>query len=133
MLYHLSTDGNLSVLTPRVPECALKAIEDTTVKRVCFSDFIGGCLSALQSLPGVYYVYIPDQELSEEDIHHPTVYEARDVEYTHEVWVMKEVKVKCIGAIRTEDYDWAKVKVRNSGRGNVIFLHYPYEWIERKV
>lgn len=131
MLYHLSTDGNLSVLTPRVPECAVESIEDTTIKRVCFSDFIGGCLSALQSLPGVYYVYIPDQELSEEDIHHPTVYEARDAEYTHEVWVMKEVKVKCIGAIRTDDYDWAKV--RNSGRGNVIFLHYPYEWIERKV
>lgn len=104
--------------------------EDVTAKRVCFSDFIHGCLSALQSLPGVYYVYIPDQEISESDIHYPTVDEVRDSKYTHEVWVMRDVKVKCIGAIRTENYAWTKH--HNSGRGRVTFFYYPYQWIERK-
>lgn len=128
MLYHLSQDANLSVLTPRVPECAVPAYEDVTTKRVCFSDFIEGCLSALQSLPGVYHVYVPAEDLKEEDIHYPDAYEVRDSKCTHEIWVMKEVKVKRIGSIVTENYDWSKQ--HNSGRGRVTFFHYPYKWIE---
>lgn len=57
-LYHLSEDGTLNVLTPRVPECAIEMYEDVKTKRVCFSDFIEGCLSSLQDLPKKYYVYI---------------------------------------------------------------------------
>lgn len=126
MLYHLSTKKNLKVLTPRVPECALSSHEDVKTERICFSDFIEGCLSSLQDIPNKYYVYVPDQELNESDIHIPTVDEVIDAKYTHEVWVMKEIKVKCIGVIKSEYYDWSKH--HNSGRGRTTFFHYQYEW-----
>ena len=129
MLYHLSTNENLKVLTPRVPECAVAIYEDVKTKRICFSDFIEGCLSALQDIPNRYYVYVPEQEVDEADIHIPTVDEVRDAKYTHEVWVMRETKVKCIGVIQTENWDWSKR--HNSGRGRTTFFHYPYKWIEK--
>lgn len=128
-LYHLSTTGNLEVLIPKVPECAVETLEDVKTPRICFSDFIEGCLSALQDLPGKYFVYIPDQDIPDSDIHYPTVDEVRDAKINHEVWVMKETRVKCIGIIQTENYDWSKR--HNSGRGRVTFFHYPFTWIER--
>lgn len=130
MIYHLSKDKNLKVLTPKIPECAVAINEDVKTKRVCFSDFIEGCLSSLQDLPNKYYVYVPDQDLKEADLHYPTVDEVRDAKRNHEVWIMKEVKVKCIGIIQTENYDWKTQ--HNTGRGRVTFFHYPYKWIEKR-
>ena len=99
MLYHLSTNGKLKVLTPRVPECAVSIYEEN--------------------------------EVDETDIHYPTVDEVRDAKINHEVWVMREIKVQCVGVIQTENWDWTKR--HNSGRGRVTFFHYPYEWIENKT
>lgn len=128
MLYHLSTNGNLKVLTPKVPEYAA-FYEDKKTKRICFSDFIEGCLSSLQDLPNKFYVYIPKNKIAESDIYIPNVDEVRNAKINHEVWVMREVKVKCIGIIQTENWDWSKRY--NSGRGRVTFFHYPYKWIEK--
>lgn len=47
MIYHLSKNPNLHILTPRIPEKAIEGIEDTTTPRVCFSTSINGCLNAL--------------------------------------------------------------------------------------
>lgn len=129
MLYHLSTNGNLEVLTPRVPEGVVSMYEDTKTKRICFSDFIEGCLSSLYDIPRKYYVYIPECKVDEADIYYPTVDEVRDAKINHEVWITKEIKVKCIGIIQTDIWDWKKL--HNSGRGRVTFFHYPYEWIEK--
>lgn len=129
MLYHLSLDETLTTLTPRIPECAVSIYEDTTTKRICFSDFIEGCLSALQDMPRKYCVYVPQDDISNDDIYYPTVKEVRDAKYTHEVWVLKEVKVKCIGVIESMDYDWSKQY--NTGRGRTTFFHYPYRWVEK--
>lgn len=87
MLYHLSTRGGLTELTPKIPECAVSIHEDTSTERVCFSDFIEGCLSALQDLPRKYYVYVPRNEIKDDDIYYPTVNDVRDAKYTHEVWI----------------------------------------------
>lgn len=130
MLYHLSTNGNLKVLEPRVPRYAVETHEDVKTKRICFSGFIDGCLSALQDLPNKFYVYVPEREVNETDIHIPTVDEVIDAKCNHEVWVMREIKVKCIGVIQTENYDWTKR--HNTGKKQrVTFFHYPYKWIER--
>lgn len=129
ILYHLSEQGGLEKLTPRIPECAVPIYEDTSTERVCFSDFIEGCLSALQDLPRKYYVYIPQDEIRNEDLYYPTVDDVRDAKYTHEVWVLKEVKVKCIGIIKSLDYDWTKR--HNTGRGTTTFFHYPYQWVRK--
>lgn len=128
MLYHLSENKNLSKLTPRIPECAISMYENVSIERICFSDSIDGCLSALQDCPCKYYVYIPDEELDNDDIYYPTVDEVRDAKYTHEVWVMKEIKVRCLGKI--ESFMWDSSKNHNSGRGRVTIFHYPYKWIE---
>lgn len=127
MYYHLSTKPNLTVLTPRIPECAVSIYEDTGTKRVCFSDFIGGCLSALQDLPRKYYVYVPVDNV---EMYKPSVDEVRDAEFTHEFWCLKSITVKCIGII--ESFDYTKVEQHNSGRGRVAFFHYPYKWINDK-
>ena len=126
--YHLSEIGNLEVLTPRVPESLVAMWEDNKIKRVCFSDSIEGCLSALQ-MPGKYYVYTPRDVIHEDFIHYPTVDEVRDAKFTHEVWVLTEVPVKCIGIIETPDI---YVKERcDSGRGIVNIFHYDYEWLKK--
>lgn len=128
MLYHLSVNAGKKVLKPRVPMTASSLFEDTTTKRVCFSNFIRGCLSSLQQPPEKYYVYVPNQEINEADIHYPTVDEVMDAEINHEIWVMNDVKVKCIGIIQAENYDW-NVQL-NTSKGEVTFFHYPYKWIE---
>lgn len=124
MFYHLSQISDLVELEPKIPECAVSMFENTTIKRVCFSDFIGGCLSALQDLPRKYYVYIP---VNEENMYKPSVDEVRDAKYTHEFWCLNKVKVKCIGIIKSENY--TKVEQHNTGRGRTSFFHYPYKWL----
>lgn len=128
MLYHLSEHCGLTKLTPKIPECAVYGYENTSIKRVCFSDFIEGCLSALQDLPKEYYVYVPKNEIKEDDLHYPTADEVIDAKCTHEVWILTEIDVKCIGKVRSLDYDWTKR--HNTGKGRVTFYHYPYIWKE---
>lgn len=128
MLYHLSKARKLKTLTPKIPECAVPQYEDTKTKRICFSDSIDGCLSALQC-PGKYYVYIPKENISEDSIYYPTVDDVRDAKYTHEVWVLSEINVKCIGIIKCSDI-YVKER-RNSGRGRVNVFHGQYEWLRK--
>lgn len=119
----------MKVLTPKVPECAVSIYEDVVTKRVCFSDFIEGCLSALQDMPRKYYVYVPVGNIKEDALYIPTVDDVRDAKYTHEVWILNEIKVKCIGIIQSKDYDWKEQ--HNTGKGRTTFFHYPYEWIRK--
>lgn len=44
MLYHLSQDPNLTILTLRIPKHAVSWNEDVSIPRVCFSPTIKGCL-----------------------------------------------------------------------------------------
>ncbi len=127
MLYHLSESAELEKLTPKIPECAVGMYENTSIKRICFSDYIEGCLSALQDLPKKYYVYVPENDSV--NFHIPTVEEVRDAKYTHEVWILEEIPVKCIGIIESDDYDWSKR--HNTRRGRTTFFHYPYKWIKK--
>ncbi len=130
MLYHLSESKNLSILEPRIPECAVSMFEDKSTKRICFSDNIEGCLSSLNDTESTYYVYVPDEPLNENEIYHPTVKDVIDAKVTGEVWITKQIKVKCIGIIQSQMYDW--YKRYNTGLGKrAVFFHYPYKWIEK--
>ena len=126
MFYHLSTNDNLKVLTPRVPETALAIYEDVKTKRVCFAKTISGCLSALQSIPEDYYVYVPSNS-----VQHivPNSKQVRDAGLTGEVWVLDETPVKCIGRIRS--YDWSKSKRYDVDGQKVTRFFYRWKWIER--
>lgn len=103
--------------------------EDTVTKRVCFSDWIEGCLSSLQDIPRKYFVYVPDENINKNFIYYPSVKDVRDAKYTHEVWILNKIKVKCIGIIQSFDCDWSKR--HNTGNGRTTFFHYPYKWIEK--
>lgn len=129
MLYHLTINGGLNKLTPKIPGIAISQYENTTIKRICFSDSINGCLSALQSIPSKYFVYTLDENVEDQYIHIPTVDEVRDAKYTHEVWILREVDVRCLGIIQSQNYDYSKR--HNSGRGRVTIYHYPYKWVKQ--
>lgn len=47
MLFHISTDGNIKFLTPRIPISGIEMCEDTTTPRVCFAPSINCCLRAI--------------------------------------------------------------------------------------
>lgn len=62
-LYHLSQTPRIEILVPSIPKCAIPMYEDTSIRRVCFSNSISGCLSALQDIAGAeFYVYTPIEE-----------------------------------------------------------------------
>lgn len=126
-LFHLSFDENLTSLRAQIPECAINGYEDTNIKRVCFSNSIDGCLSALQSGKVTLFIYVPNEAIGENEIYHPSIREVRDAEFTHEIWIKRDVKVKCIGKIEVELSDYHTKY--NTELGDVTVFHYPYKWI----
>lgn len=49
-MYHLSLDGNLTELTPKIPGNVVEGLEDTSTPRICFSPTINGCLTGLNTI-----------------------------------------------------------------------------------
>ena len=129
-IYHLSENPNLSVLRARVPEIALYCYEDKTKPRVCFAKTISGCLSALQDISREFYVYVPFDDVS---YYVPTSDEVRDGSLTGEVWVLNDVKVKCIGVIKS--FDWYKFRefqiIRKDGVHEVTKFYYKWKWVKK--
>lgn len=130
MLYHLSRDPNLTILTPRIPETAVAFNEDVSIPRVCFSPTIKGCLSALQDIGTEYYVYTPvNQKLKGYSCRSRVI----DAPITGERWVKKDVPVRKIGKIKSTFIRTSEEKFINyKGRKELIFRYvYSYEWKER--
>ena len=130
MLYHLSCNPNLTILTPKIPETAVAFNEDVSIPRVCFSPTIKGCLSALQSIGAEYYVYTPvNQKLKGYSCKTHVI----DAVITGERWIKKPVQVKKIGKIKSVFIGIGEKRLINyKGRKELIskFI-YTYEWKER--
>lgn len=130
MLYHLSCNPNLTILTPKIPETAVAFNEDVSIPRVCFSPTIKGCLSALQSIDEEYYVYTPvNQKLKGYSCKTHVI----DAVITGERWIKKPVQVKKIGKIKPVFIGIGEKRLINyKGRKELIskFI-YTYEWKER--
>jgi hypothetical protein len=125
-LYHLSSKKGLKVLKARIPKSAMY-YEDKKIKRVCFSRYISCCLSALNPF-GIekYYVYIPIEEVEEV---RPDMSLVPDAKYTHEIWSLKDVKVKCIGQItRYKAYRHINI---NFEKGQYLFRYFKWKWNEK--
>ena len=94
--------GESMILTPRIPESLEIDREDNKTKRICVSNSIIGCLSAIgQNLyidqeVKVYYCDIYDMKY----IHQPTVEEVADVEYTGEYWLLSETKFNLLKKVK---------------------------------
>lgn len=131
-LYHLSEDNNLTVLTPKIPECATSIYENISTPRVCFGKSISGCLSALQDLPNTkYYVYTPIENI---DTITPSIEQVSDAKATGEVWTLNPVKVKCIGIIQSYDYSIIRMHAGvqdKYGDDSIGVFIYSWDWIER--
>lgn len=64
MIYHLSKDPNIRIMTPRVPHFLANGLEDETTPRICFSTSINGCLNALEvHLPFNKYYFEDTNEI----------------------------------------------------------------------
>lgn len=130
MLYHLSCNPNLTILTPKIPETAVAFNEDVSIPRVCFSPTIKGCLSALQDISAEYYVYTPvNQKLKGYSCKTHVI----DAVITDERWIKKPVQVKKIGKIKSVFIGIGEKRFINyKGRKELIskFI-YTYGWKER--
>ena len=130
LIYHLSTNSNLTKLTPRIPKYAVESCEDISTKRICFAKSIEGCLSALQDIiPETYYVYIPAKNINKYNLYFPTVYDVIDGPSNGEVWILEEVDVICIGKIYCFENPYNR-KI-NTKRGVTYFHHHNYMYIDK--
>lgn len=129
MLYHLSRDPNLTILTPKIPETAVAFNEDVSIPRVCFSPTIKGCLSALQDIGTEYYVYTPvNQKLKGYSCKTHVI----DAIITGERWIKKPVQVKKVGKIKSVFIGIGEKRFINyKGHKELVskFI-YTYEWKE---
>lgn len=124
MLYHLSIENHHNeVFKPRVPHTVVHDLEDETHKRVCFSTTISGAYRGIQFNEGEWaelYVHIPKRKNIK--FKRITTNEVFDCKFTNEVWVQRNVKMKCIGKIKA----MYKRSKRGRWRPKVII-----KWIER--
>lgn len=132
-LYHLSPynlDGK--VIFPSVPDNFFteNGYEDNVIRRVCFTEYIEGCLRGLsQNLKGrEYYVHIPQGSY---EVYEPSVKEVPDAEVTGELWICQPVLLKCVGRIRV---------IRDTGEEGIPFRYgdntaelydWEYKWLSR--
>ena len=113
-LYHLSLNNLDGMkLTPRVPNTILDGFEDNSIKRICFSSSIRGCVKAINcfNAPKEYFVHIIDTEKTKAFFCKPTKVQVPDCEETREHWCLSPIKVKCVGVIKTMPcgaYRWVK-------------------------
>lgn len=124
MYLHLSKDNNLNRLTPKIPESACPHHEDVNTKRVCLSNTIEGCASALEDWDVEYYVYACVDDIA---IYKPKIKQVIDAKFTGEVWSTMEVNVIKIGKIKVYKND-STIRYKTY-KGNVCIKHYPYEWV----
>lgn len=138
-LYHLSSrniDGK--TLVPRIPnnEFIKWGVEDGKTKRVCMGRSVGKCLVAIgRNLTGqIMYVYVPDSTIPSDKIMYPTRKQVPDVHLTHEVWVMKNVKLKLVGKIKcikgTKEHT---LELDRKDTGEKYIGHpceWDYEWLK---
>lgn len=100
MKYYFVSDKNLDgeTLYPRVPTNRMK-IEDCWTPRICVSQSINGCLSAIGAVATnkIYYVH----ECESESVKQPLPKYVPDVCFTGEIWITKPVEMKLFMVIMT--------------------------------
>lgn len=93
--------GETIFLSPRVPETIDPENEDNTIKRICVSSSILGCLSGIGHTLDkgdkvcIYYCDINDMNI----IHQPSKEEVSDADYTGEFWILKRQKFTFLKSI----------------------------------
>lgn len=135
MVFHVSHNKKIKLLKKRIPESIpisknglSYSKEDISIERVCFSLTIDGCLSAICPIENKnLYVYIPiDGKIK---FLKPTIKQVFDSKVTKEVWLLNNVKVKCVGIIHATKLI-NKVKHKNYVKSFTEFV-YEWKWVEK--
>ena len=131
-VYHISASNmNNEILHPRIPDnyFTKNGYEDNMTPRVCFSESIPGCIMAINTKQNnaEFYVHVP---YGSYDVITPTKKQVPDVEITKERWICSDVKIKCIGKIRTWDKGEPGIKFKYGNKTAELY-EWDYEWIEK--
>ena len=135
-LFHVSEDKNLKCLTAKIPRYAVNGIENTSIKRICCSPSIDGCLASTYPLPNeilfVYECLIDNfsKILNPQQI----IKYVNDAEFTNEHWILNEfIPVKLIGKIKVI-HQGQYVKTTNSlGRRTIKTVDLKYMWLNKTI
>lgn len=109
ILFHLSTNHNIHILRPIIPQTA-GINEDLTIPRICMSPSINGCISALQSPGSEYTVYTHKQNINSLNIKVPLIKDVFDSNITKEVWAIDMVPCIAVAKIYIKPIPARKVK-----------------------
>lgn len=139
-LYHCSDKNhNNEIFYPkRFDTASSRAGIESPEARICFSDYIQGCIRSI--CRGIYnfelYVHQPYNP-EKIELYRPTKKEVYDVDITHEIWIRQPVKMKCIGKILiydidNNDYEDLEVSFSKSKRKEILrFYTYKYKWLNK--
>mgnify|MGYP000081011234 CR=1 FL=1 len=95
--YHITKEKiKDSILIPKIPKNSYteRGVEDNTIPRVCFSNNVSNCITALcdSKLTGeILYVYKTKQD---KEFYFPTREQVPDYDYTHEMWSLEPIEVE---------------------------------------
>ena len=137
-LYFLSeTNMDDKILAPRIPDnfFTRNGYEDNTTNRVCFSTSIDGALKALSMncKDKDFYVHRPMYSTKLEVLQ-PTTEQVPDCEITGERWIIRPVKLECVGLIRVRDDDGKDGEEFTYGDGKVAKLYgWKWSWVSFRI
>lgn len=98
MIYYFASNKNLDneILYPRVPKNRMKC-EDEKVQRICVSQSINGCLSAISPNVGdLIYIH----KCTSNKVVQPNLDQVIDSFLTGELWILESVKMEKILKIK---------------------------------
>lgn len=125
-------NGNGKTVNPEIPNnfFTKNGYEDNTTKRVCFTTSINKCLMAMSQncKDMILYVHIPDGKYT---LYKPTIQEVPDSRVTGEVWILRPVKLKCIGKIHVIEDAGKDGHPFQYGNNTAELYDWDWEWIER--
>lgn len=101
MRYYFASKKNVDneVLSPRVP-LHRTLTEDNETKRICVSQSINGCLTAVDNFVPGKIVYIHVCECDDEYIVQPELDQVIDACFTGELWITEDVKMTLFMTIK---------------------------------
>lgn len=118
-------------LKPRIPSNYLTkhGYEDSETSRICFTDDVGKCLTALsQNVKGkTFNVYEPD-DIKKYSVYKPNTKAVPDSDITGELWITEPVKLKNIGRITVTGDDGKPGKRYKYGSKYAELYGWDYEW-----
>lgn len=120
---------------PYVPDNSMTrgGYEDRDMKRLCFCPTIGLCLTALGRSCGssTYQVYMLDDP--DAKFYKPNAAQLPDCAITQEVWVLNDVKVRYLGAVRVVSPYVRQSATYKYGAFEAETFYWDYEWVEGPI